>query len=50
VIAIERIGAEPGDADEVIAIRWDYQTAQRSQADRKRIQLIVEGVVEDAEQ
>jgi hypothetical protein len=46
VVTVEGVDAKPRDADEVVAICGDLEAAQRSQADRKSIQFVVEGVVE----
>jgi hypothetical protein len=43
--AVERNGAEPCDGDEVIAVCGDLEAAQRSQARREIVQVVIVDVV-----
>jgi hypothetical protein len=45
VIVVEGDGAEPGNTNEVVAVRADLQAAQRPEARRKIVEVVVEGVV-----
>jgi hypothetical protein len=48
VVAVEGIVACTSDADEVVAGRADLETAQPAVARRKRVQIVVEGIVVEA--
>jgi hypothetical protein len=45
VAAVEGGGAEPGNTNEVVTVRGDLQAAQRPEARRESVEVVIEGVV-----